>query len=184
MWLVLPQHAQRLAPHSDQAAAQHLHFGREALARRLQVVDSSSRPVAVSSSRMLMHLGARDSVDGGVMHLRQHRHRAVLQPVDDVDLPQRARPIQLPTDQVSHQVGQLPLSARRRAARRPGRGTRHRRCRRRPSTGSRGRTGRGPAASGRSAAGACARSPVHEPAPHPAGGPTRLSASNIPSTLT
>ena len=39
------------------------------------------------------HLGAGDSVNGRVMHLRQHRHRAVLQTLDDVELPQRARPI-------------------------------------------------------------------------------------------
>ena len=100
--------AQRLAPHPDQSAAQHLHFGREPLRhdRGCGLEVAAGRGVVEQHAH---DLGAGDAVNGGVMHLGQHRHRAVLQTLDDVELPQRAGAIQLAPDQVSHQVGQLPL---------------------------------------------------------------------------
>ena len=106
------QHPQRLAQHTDEATAQHLDLGREVFTdhRRRWLQLPAGRGVVEQNAH---DLGAGDAVDGGVMHLRQHRHRAVLQPVDHIDLPQRARPVQLTADQVSHLRCQLSLIARR-----------------------------------------------------------------------
>ena len=106
------QRPNRLTQHSDHTAAQHLHLGWEALSRyvgcRLQL--PTGRGVVEQDAH---DLGARNPVHRGVMHLRQHRHRAVLQPVDHIHLPQRARPVQVAGDQMSHLLGQLALIARR-----------------------------------------------------------------------
>ena len=100
-----------LAQHPDHAAAQHLHLGWEALSQ-----DGGCRPQLPTGRGVVEqdahHLGARNPVHRGVMHLRQHRHRAVLQTVDHIHLPQRARPVQVASDQMGHLLGQLALIAR------------------------------------------------------------------------
>ena len=105
------QHPQWLAQHPDQATAQHLYLGREVLTdrRRRWLQLPSGRGVVEQNAH---DLGTRDSVNGGVMHLRHHRHRAVLKPVDDIHLPQRARPVELTADHAGHLLGQLSLVAR------------------------------------------------------------------------
>jgi hypothetical protein len=56
---------------------------------------------------------ARDAVDDRVVHLRVDGHRPVGQPVDEVHLPQRVRPVQPPGVDLGHRVGELPHAAGR-----------------------------------------------------------------------
>ncbi len=47
-----------------------------------------------------------------MVHLRQHRHAAVVESVDDVHLPERAGPVELAADDSRHLLGELTLIAR------------------------------------------------------------------------
>ena len=80
------QYANGLTQHPDNSASQHLHLGWEALSR-----DGGCGPKLPTGRGVVEQdahdLGARNPVHRSVMHLRQHRHRAVLQPVDHIHLP-------------------------------------------------------------------------------------------------
>ena len=59
-------------------------------------------------------LGARDAVDGAVVHLGHQGDLAVLEPLDHPHLPQGAVPVQLAAGDVGREVAQLAHAARRR----------------------------------------------------------------------
>ncbi len=55
-----------------------------------------------------------EAVDGRVVDLGQHRHDAVLEPVDQIQLPQRPGAVERPGDDPRHLLGELLVGARRR----------------------------------------------------------------------
>ena len=72
------------------------------------------RGVGLEVEELGQQLGPRHAVDGGVVDLRHQTHVAVLEPLDDVHLPQRLGAIELAAAHVAHVAGQLLEAARRR----------------------------------------------------------------------
>ena len=86
------QRADRLAREAEHPAAEHLEVARYAL--RAPV--GRRRDLPALGALVQQHgqdLVPRDAVDDGMVDLRQQRDAAVRQAVDDVELPQRPRPV-------------------------------------------------------------------------------------------
>jgi hypothetical protein len=59
-------------------------------------------------------LRARHAVDGAVVDLRELRHQPVPKALDDVELPERAAPVERASDDARHLLGKLPIVSGRR----------------------------------------------------------------------
>ncbi len=82
------------------------------------VTCAASGAVGLEVEEDAQQLGARDAVDGAVVHLDDEGDLPVLELFDDPHLPQRAVPVQLAADDVGREVGQL-AHASGRGQRRP-----------------------------------------------------------------
>jgi acetyl esterase/lipase len=93
--------------------AHHLHVGRDGLGRaRLgRVEDPASR---LHVEEVDHQLCAGDAVHGAVVHLRDDADVAVRQALDDVELPQRAAPVERRAGDLGGQLGELLVSPRAR----------------------------------------------------------------------
>ena len=108
------QRAQRLARHAEQPAAEHLEVAGDALARLARRL---RRQLLALGARVEQHaedLVARHAVDHRVVQLGQHRHAAALEPLDQVQLPQRPRAVQRAREDPRDGLGQPAVVARRR----------------------------------------------------------------------
>src|SRR3712207_9428398 len=82
--------AQRLQRQAGHAAAEHLQRARDALARPRAVGRVDLAPGGLEVEQDAEDLRARHAVDDRVVDLRQQRAVPVLEPVDEVELPQRS----------------------------------------------------------------------------------------------
>ena len=149
------QDAQRVARDAQQAAREHL----EVAGLRRHGVLAPLRhfaPLGREVEQRAEDLGAGDAVDDRVVDLREQRDLAVGEAVDQIGLPERARPVQRPAEMRATCSASF-LLVRRRAAPARAHGSRGRSPGRRPSRRSRGRTAPPRAASETAAAAAAAR---------------------------
>ena len=86
---------------------------RHRFARRGGLGADLGRWIGLEVEELRQQLGRRDAVDGGVVELRHHAHVSVREALDDVHLPQRSCPVELPFGHVGHVRGQLGGAARR-----------------------------------------------------------------------
>ena len=150
--LRLPEHRGRVAAHradDDRGVRERLRDGVGHQRRRRR---PPTRPPLVVGERLglrrhveqhLAEVDGLDAVDQDLVGLREHREPAALEPLDEVDLPQRPAAVQRSGHDPGDQLAQLVVAARARAARSGGRGRRGRSPGRRPTPGWRG--GRAPA---------------------------------------
>ena len=107
--------AQRLARQPGDAAAEHLPLRRLRARRTRRPSAAGGRGRRVEVEQDPEDLRPRHAVDRGVVDLREQPDvLAALDPVDDVELPQRVRAVERPRDQPRDRLGDLPLVARRR----------------------------------------------------------------------
>ena len=151
------QHPQRVTRQPEHPPGEHLELARPAVAAPSRAPSGSSRPAGSHVEEDAHDLGAREPVDRRVMDLGQHRDQAALEPVDQIELPERPGAVERPGEDPRDLLGELLVGARAPAAPARGRGSRGRSPGRRPSRGSRARTAPRPAASASAAAAAGAR---------------------------
>ena len=86
---------------------------RESSWRAEQVPGRAGGGLGLEVEEHAEQLGARDAVDGAVVHLDDQGNLPVLEPLDDPHLPQGPVPVQLAADDVGREVAQLAHPARR-----------------------------------------------------------------------
>ena len=107
------EHSKRIAREAHQPAGQHLQIGRLPIGpirSRAGQLPALGREVEEHSH----DLGAGEAVDQRVVDLREQRLLPVLQPVDQIELPERARPIERAGDDAGDLLGELLLPTARR----------------------------------------------------------------------
>ena len=108
------QGPQRLVRQAAQAAAEHLQLTGRPLAAAVRRGRRDLPPLGARVEQDGEQLVARHAVHRRVVDLRQQRHAATLEPVDQVQLPQRPAAVQRAGEDAGHDLGQAVVVARRR----------------------------------------------------------------------
>ena len=88
----------------------HLHVGGDGL-RRARLRRIQHPALGVEVEEVDHQLGTRDAVDGAVVHLGDDTDVAVGQALHDVELPERAAPVERGAGDLRGHLGQLPMPA-------------------------------------------------------------------------
>ena len=104
-----PQRGARQPGHRPQ---RHLTSRRDSFALKYGCVGPVKRGSGVKVVKHLVQAGAPDSVRQAVVHLRQQSHAAILEALDEPDLPEGATPFELVGQQIADQRTELTGAAR------------------------------------------------------------------------
>ena len=97
---------QRPGEGADHGPAEQLELTRVAAERAL-ATESQRRLVGLEGAQVRDQVGARDAVDGGVVHLGEHGDLVVVVPLDHPHLPQRAGAVERLSGEVAAELDEL-----------------------------------------------------------------------------